>query len=104
MVKINSIKICLTYSGPENVKNFYNGFSQSNELEFDNRWNNVTQKSGYKSTLGNQGLRVLDSMKGPPSRGLGYQATPSNQPQRDRYAESRGLAPPSYNSSSLRRN
>ena len=65
----------------------------------------MTQKAGYKSNLGNSGLRIIgnNSRSGPsnglgycgPSNGLGYSgSTQTQQPSRDRYAESRGLGAP----------
>ena len=87
--------------GPENVRHYHRGVTESNAVEFDNRWNDLTQKVGYKSTLGNQGLRLLESNHFPQIQG-NIQPSYSQQNQRDHYAESRGLAAPSqnYNNSS----
>ena len=80
------------------MQNFYNGYNHDNAIEFDNRWSNVTQKSGYKSQLGSNGRRLLnDGSMNVNSRGLGYSG-PSNAQNRDRYAESRGLGAPQRSS------
>lgn len=78
------------------MRHYHRGVTESNALDFDNRWNNITQKVGYKSTLGNQGLRLLESNQFPQIQSS-FQPSYTSQNQRDQHAESRGLAAPSQN-------
>jgi hypothetical protein len=46
---------------PENVKRIHHGYTEDNALEFDNNWNEVTQKIGYKSTFKHPDPHMLAS-------------------------------------------
>lgn len=91
--KVSQAIAVLIDLGPENVRHYHRGVTEQNALEFDNKWNNITQKVGYNSNLGNQGMRVLESGNYP---GIGRQPLNAQREQaQNQYAESRGLAAPS---------
>ena len=51
-VRIKIFSKIITFIDPENMKHYYNGYTEQNAVEFDNRWNQVTSNAGYKSSLG----------------------------------------------------